>query len=224
MMRRITVVLLMMAATALSMPPASEATLIGHCGPVSSESTQRGFCHNGVSLSGSTLTITLENTSPLGGFIVADAFNLPAGVTASLISATNPHFHFFSASSVNVQPFGTRNQILTLAKNLNSPFQGAGGNPNHGISVSDGPETFVFSLTGLGATEAGILGSEAIRFKGFANGKSDKTLITLDEDPVATPEPTSLVLVGSGLTGFAHVIARRRRREPVRDRCQSTRG
>jgi hypothetical protein len=217
MSKRMVLLLMMLTAGALVMPAVSQAALIGHCGPVTSEPTQLGFCNKTVVLSGSILTITLENTSPLGGFIVADAFDLPAGVTASLSSASNTNFNFFGGTSINVQPFGSRNQVLTLADNLNSPFEGAGGNPNDGIAVGDGPASFVFTLSGLGATEESIVGSEVIRFKGFDNGGSDKTLISLDGGnppggPVPIPEPTTLLLMGSGLTGVAHVMLRRRRR------------
>src|SRR5262249_1088528 len=84
-------------------PGVSQATLIGICGPMTAEPQQLGFCQKTLTISGSSLTITLTNTSPAGngGFIVADAFNLPGGVSATLTSTTNPNFDTFLQGAVN---------------------------------------------------------------------------------------------------------------------------
>ena len=183
-------------------PGVGEATLIGICGPLTVEPQQLGFCEKSLTISGSSLTITLTNTSPAdnGGFIVADAFNLPGGVSATLTSTTNLNFDTFLQGAVNTAPFGTRTDIISLGGNFNNAFEGAGGSPAGGIGVGQSA-TFVFNLLGSGATESGIFNSELVRFKGFNNGQSDKTGVTI-EGPSIAPEPTMLLLVGSGMSGL----------------------
>jgi len=183
-------------------PGVSQATLVGICGPLTVEPQQLGFCEKSLTISGSSLTITLINTSPAGngGFIVADAFNLPGGVSATLTSTTNLNFDTFLQGAVNTAPFGTRTDIISLGGNFNNAFEGAGGSPMGGIGVGQSA-TFVFNLSGSGATESGIFNSELVRFKGFNNGQSDKTGVTI-EGPSIAPEPTMLLLVGSGMSGL----------------------
>jgi len=182
-------------------PGVSQATLIGICGPLSVEPQQLGFCQKTLTISGSSLTITLTNTSPAGngGFIVADAFNLPGGVSATLASTTNSNFDTFLQGTVTTSPFGTRTDIISLGGNLNNAFEGAGGNPSGGIGVGQSA-TFVFNLSGNGATETDIFNSELVRFKGFNNGASDKTGVTT-EVPTTVPEPPMVLLLGPGIAG-----------------------
>jgi hypothetical protein len=186
---------------ALLTPGVSQAALTGVCGPLTVEPQQLGFCQKSLTLSGSSLTITLTNTSPAGngGFIVADAFNLPAGVSATLDSTTNLNFGTFLEGAVQVSPFADRTDIISLGGNLNNAFEGAGGNPAHGIGVGQSA-TFVFTLTGGGATETDIFNGELVRFKGFNNGASDKTGVTIDNTVV--PEPTMVLLFGPGMVGL----------------------
>ncbi len=86
-----------------------------------------------------------------------------------------------------------------------------GGNPSGGIPTGS-TATFVLALTGplAGLTEAGIVTSEAIRFRGFDNGGSDKDLITSGGSTSSgstsgetVPEPGSLAFLGTGLVLLA---------------------
>ncbi|OLD95874.1 MAG: hypothetical protein AUG80_15710 [Candidatus Rokubacteria bacterium 13_1_20CM_4_68_9] len=209
-------------------PDVSQATLTGTCGPLTSEPTQVGFCQTSLTISGSWLTISFTNTSPAAnaGYIVADAFNLPSGVAATLFSTTDPDFDTFLEGDVKTRPFGHRTDIVSLGGNLNTAFTRAGGSPLGGIAVGQTAQV-VFSLSNAGVNEtdsnAGVnetdvFNSELVRFKGFSNGKSDKTGVELDGPngpPAAVPEPMTLLLVGPGMAGLVWLRARRRRSSGV---------
>jgi hypothetical protein len=49
----------------------------------------------------------------------------------------------------------------------------------------------------IGVTEAGLVGSEAVRFRGFVNGGSDKDLVTVTR----VPEPATMLLFGTAMVG-----------------------
>src|SRR5262249_29718257 len=196
-------------------PDVSQATLTGNCGPLTSEPTQVGSCQTSLTISGSWPTISLTNTSPAAnaGYIVADAFNLPAGVAATLFSTTDPDLDTVLEGHVQPSPFGHRTDIVSLGGNLNTAFTGAGGSPVGGITVGQTAQ-FVFSVSSAGVNETDAFNSELVRFKGSSNGKSDKTGIELDGPngpPAAVPEPMTLLLVGPGMAGFVWLRHRRRR-------------
>ena len=198
-------------------PSASQATLSGVCGPLTSNSYEIGFCQKSLTISGSLLTITLTNTSPAsnGGFIVADAFNLPYGVSASLVSTTDPDFDTFLEGSINTPPFGHRTDIISLGGNTSTAFTGAGGSPLAGIGVGQMAQ-FIFSLYGAGVNETDVFNSELVRFKSFTDGGSDKTGVTgSDGPPTVAPEPATLLLVGPGMAGLVWLRHRRRRSSGV---------
>jgi len=200
-------------------PDVSQATLTGVCGPLTSEDYQVGFCQKSLTISGSLLTITLQNTSPASnaGFIVADAFNLPAGVAATLFSTTDPDFDAFLAGNVRTSPSGHRIDLVSLGGNLNTAFTGAGGRPLGGIAVGQTAQ-FVFSLSNAGVNETDVFNSELVRFKGFEDGRSDKTGVELNGPggpPAAVPEPMTLLLVGPGMAGIVWLRHRRRRASGV---------
>ena len=76
----------------------------------------------------------------------------------------------------------------------------------------------MFSLSNAGVNETDVFNSELARFKGFSNGKSDKTGVELDGPsgpPAAVPEPMTLLLVGPGMAGLVWLRARRRRSSGV---------
>src|SRR6266699_1850630 len=162
-------------------PDVSQATLTGTCGPLTSEPTQLGFCQTSLTISGSWLTISFTNTSP-----------------------ADPDFDTFLEGDVKTRPFGHRIDLVSLGGNLNTAFTRAGGSPLAGIAVGQTAQ-FVFSLSNAGVNETDVFNSELVRFKGFSNGKSDKTGVELDGPsgpPAAVPEPMTLLLVGPGMAGL----------------------
>lgn len=199
------------------MPAESRADVVGVCTDVPGQSGL-GACDKRVNITGSVVTITLTNTSPVanGGFITADAFNLAANTTISNFSAVNvlanntttPNTNFgITQGVISASPFDNRNTLISTG----GDFEG-GGNPTTGIGVGQ-TVRFTFTLGGAGAganTETSIFTSEFIRFRGFNDGGSDKTMVSATP-AAAVPEPTTMLLLGSGLAGVAARIRRRRR-------------
>ncbi|MGH9323162.1 MAG: PEP-CTERM sorting domain-containing protein [Vicinamibacteria bacterium] len=164
-----------------------------------------------------TVDISLTNTSPLlnGGFLTAFVFNVPTGadVTSSLFTSSDLDFGLLGATdfddNVSGAPFGQ----FDVGASTGGSFEG-GGNPNLGLGVG-GAATFTFTLSGTGLaglTAADFLNTLSVppgsgqglqdfvvRFRGFADGGSDKVPNNGDT-PV--PEPSTLLLLSLGLASI----------------------
>jgi hypothetical protein len=166
------------------------------------------------------LIISLTNTSPEdnGGYLTAFAFNNPLDLINDVVLSysNDPDFKLIGGDefddSVATNPFGDSDIGASATKN---EWLG-GGSPTGGLAVgATGNFTFSFTGTALNTltTESfmnalstgGGGGAEwlLVRFRGFEDGDSDK----VPARPV--PEPTTLVLLGSGL---AMTIVRHRMR------------
>lgn len=151
------------------------------------------------------LTVVLYNlTDPaLGGFITAFALNNPGNAIATVEAGPDfpGNFQVLDGDDpidgVKASPFG----FFDFGASISGDFIG-GGSPLPGIPATGDftPVVFTFLLTGanldqLSELDFAMTGSKpkgksgtgvlAVRFKGFADGGSDKTLAVIDYQPPA---------------------------------------
>ncbi len=150
-----------------------------------------------------SLTVTLTNTSPAGngGFLTGFVFNVRPAVSVVYDGAMDGWSAVFDESAV---PFG----VFDTGAALGGDWLG-GGSPLGGLGVGS-TWSFGFSVTGESSVLAAIVAHDffdesagigfAARFRGFADGGSDKVTSTL-------PGPATLAA-----PLFAAVLGRSRRR------------
>lgn len=141
------------------------------------------------------LIVQLTNTTATaGGYLTGFAFDLPGNEVVTLFSSPRPAMTLQADAST--APYGTRDWAAAVGGNWLG-----GGAPRGGLAVGTSG-TWTFDVAQGPATLSFDDLDMVVRFRGLANGGSDKV--------TAVPEPESyaLMLAGLGVLGF---VARRRR-------------
>ncbi len=164
-----------------------------------------------------SMTVELTNTSSVdnGGFITAFAFSNPGGIISDMSLVDGTSFTGLDGN-ISARPYGDFDYGAAL-DGRNPSFLG-GGSPRSGIGVG---ETVTFTFTVAGSDlfwlqeqsylETNLFGTDeffAARFRGFADGGSDKVLAKA----TATPEPSTFALLGIGI-GFVFIGINRKKND-----------
>ena len=161
-------------------------------------------------LSDGLLTVTITNTSVSGtlGKITSIGFDLPGtGATSfTLVNATNANYKLVEGVAGNASGIGTTFELALLT----GPNFNGGGNPSRGI-VEGASATFTISGDFRGFSQLQIAQGMFLRFQDVnAGGGSDVARFCHTPTP-EVPEPTTMVLLGTGLAGIAGAVRRKRK-------------
>ena len=163
---------------------------------------------NIISLSNNKLVISITNTS--AGVVTGFGFALN-GVNASLVSTSsqpsNQNF-VFGTNVGNVPQFS--NTALSFAL-VTHDGNFAGGTPRYGIQAGATSATFTFSGNFSGMTQQQIAMALYVRFQALSSNPNSDVGTVNCVPPSAVPEPTTMLLLGTGLAGVAGAVKKRRK-------------
>jgi len=163
---------------------------------------------NIISLSNNKLVISITNTS--AGVVTGFGFALN-GANVSLVSASsqpsNQNFAFTTTVG-NVPQFN--NAALSFAL-VTHEGNFAGGTPRSGIQAGATSATFTFSGNFSGMTQQQIAMALYVRFQALSSNPNSDVGTVNCPPPSAVPEPTTMLLLGTGLAGVAGAVKKRRK-------------
>jgi len=163
---------------------------------------------NIISLSNNKLVISITNTS--AGVVTGFGFALN-GANASLVSASsqpsNQNF-VFSTNVGNVPQFN--NAALSFAL-VTHAGNFAGGTPRNGVQAGATSAIFTFSGNFSGMTQQQIAMALYVRFQALSSNPNSDVGTVNCVPPSAVPEPTTMLLLGTGLAGVAGAVKKRRK-------------